>query len=166
MNIRVGLGFDAHRFCPQRKLMLGGLEFPFDKGLAGHSDADVLLHALSDALLGACAMDDIGRLYPPNTPETLNIDSGKILQEIMQKIHQQGFQLLNADCIIICEQPKISPMVEKMRQRIIELLSYPPKFVYNVNQINIKGKTTENMGFTGRQEGIAAQCVVLMKYGY
>jgi 2-C-methyl-D-erythritol 2,4-cyclodiphosphate synthase len=164
VNIRIGTGFDAHRFCADRPLFLGGIEFPGEPGLAGHSDADVLLHALTDALLGACAMGDIGQFYPPGDPQTLNIDSGIILRETAKRIHQKGFQLLNADCIIICESPKILPMVEKMRRRITELLSFPPDFIYEIEQIGIKGKTTEKMGFTGRKEGIAAQCAVLMKH--
>ena len=157
MNIKIGIGFDVHKLVENRKLMLCGVEFDYHLGLLGHSDADVALHAVSDAILGAAGAGDIGQWFPDNDPAFKDADSGKLLQTIMTSDALAGCCIGNVDLVIICQQPKILPMVPAMKQRMAELLNCAPE------QISIKGKTTEGLGYTGRGEGIAAQAVVLLK---
>ncbi|CEP66684.1 2-C-methyl-D-erythritol 2,4-cyclodiphosphate synthase [Moorella glycerini] len=154
--MRTGCGFDVHRLVPGRRLVLGGVEIPYSLGLAGHSDADVLLHALADALLGAAALGDIGRHFPPGDPRYKDADSLVLLQEVYRMVRQAGYRLGNADTIIIAEQPKLAPFIDSMRERIARALEV------HKGQISIKATTTEGLGFTGRGEGIAAQASVLL----
>ncbi len=156
-SARVGIGFDVHRFCAGRPLMLGGVKLKFPQGLAGHSDADVLLHAVSDALLGAAALGDIGQHFPDTDPQWHNADSGKLLQAVVAKVRAAGWRVANLDATVICEQPKITPHRAELQARIAQLLEVAPEAV------NIKGKTTEQLGFLGRCEGIAAQAVALLE---
>lgn len=155
--MRIGLGFDAHRFAPGRVLVIGGVAIPFEQGLAAHSDGDVLIHALCDALLGATAGGDIGRHFPDSSPEYRNIDSRILLRSVAERIHAQGYRLCNADLVVIAQAPKLSPYVEGMRSNLAADLGVTSA------QINIKATTTEGMGFTGRGEGIAAQAAVLVE---
>lgn len=155
-SIRVGQGFDVHAFAAGRKLILGGVEIPYERGLLGHSDADVLLHAVTDALLGAAGLGDIGRLYPDNDPQYAGADSRVLLRGALSAVRKAGWQVGNVDATIIAQAPKISPYAEEMRNNIAADLALPPAAV------NIKGKTTERLGFTGRGEGIAAESVVLL----
>ena len=154
--IRVGTGYDVHRLVENRKLILGGVEIPFEKGLEGHSDADVLLHAIKDALLGAAALGDIGRHFPDNNPLYKGISSLVLLEKVGLLLQQHGFVVQNIDATVIAEKPKLSPYISAMNENIARVLTMP------VGQINIKATTTEGLGFTGRKEGIAAQAVVLL----
>lgn len=156
MNFAIGQGFDVHALVAGRPLIIGGVEIPFEKGLEGHSDADVLLHAITDAILGAAAMGDIGRHFPDTDPEFKGADSKKLLQEAVARVHAKGWQVAQIDATVIAQQPKISPYAEEM-VRIIALCVAAPR-----SCINIKGKTTEHLGFTGRGEGIAAQAVAML----
>ncbi len=153
----MGLGFDAHRFSPGRALIIGGVTVPFQQGLAAHSDGDVLIHALCDALLGATAGGDIGHHFPDSSPQYRNIDSRVLLRGVAARIHAQGYQLCNADLVVIAQAPKLSPYVDDMCTNLAADLGV------TIKQINIKATTTESMGFTGRGEGIAAQAVVLLE---
>jgi 2-C-methyl-D-erythritol 2,4-cyclodiphosphate synthase len=153
---RVGLGYDVHALTPGRKLILGGVEIPFARGLLGHSDADVLLHAITDALLGAAGMGDIGRMFPDTDAEWEGADSRMLLREAMKKIRAAGWQVGNVDATIIAQAPRIGGYVEAMCANIAEALGIAPA------QVNIKGKTTERLGFVGRSEGIAAEAVALL----
>jgi len=155
-GFRIGQGFDVHALVPGRPLIIGGVNIPFDRGLLGHSDADVLLHALTDALLGAAALGDIGRLFPDTDPRHAGADSRVLLREAWQKVRARGYVLGNADATLICRAPRILPHVPAMIENIAADLQASP------GQINIKGKTTEKLGFTGRGEGIAAQVSVLL----
>lgn len=154
MEIKVGLGFDIHKLVEGRKLFLGGVEIEHGKGLLGHSDADVLLHALCDAMLGALALGDIGVHFPNNDDRFKNIDSKILLQKTNQLINEQGYEINNADVMLLCEQPKISPHVLNMRTTISSILNC------GIEQISIKATTMETLGFIGRDEGIAAQAIV------
>ncbi len=155
---RIGQGFDVHQFAEGRPLIIGGIEIPYEKGLIGHSDADVLLHTITDACLGAAGEGDIGRHFPDTDPAYKDADSAKLLQYVWQHvIKKKGYELVNADCTIMAQKPKMSPYIEKMRERIAELLECSPE------QINVKATTTEKLGFVGREEGIAAMAVVLLK---
>ncbi|AIE58618.1 2-C-methyl-D-erythritol 2,4-cyclodiphosphate synthase [Bacillus methanolicus] len=154
---RIGQGFDVHQFAEGRPLIIGGITIPYEKGLLGHSDADVLLHTVADACLGAIGAGDIGKHFPDTDPAFKDADSAKLLEEVWKLVKQEGFELVNADCTIIAQKPKMAPYIEKMRQRIAELLEAAP------DQVNVKATTTEKLGFTGREEGIAAQAVVLLK---
>ena len=155
---RIGQGFDVHKFAEGRPLIIGGIEIPYEKGLIGHSDADVLLHTITDACLGAAGEGDIGRHFPDTDPAYKDADSAKLLQYVWQHvIKKKGYELVNADCTIMAQKPKMSPYIEKMRERIAELLECSPE------QINVKATTTEKLGFVGREEGIAAMAVVLLK---
>lgn len=152
--IRVGSGFDVHQLVEGRKLILGGVEIPFEKGLLGHSDADVLLHAVKDALLGAAALGDIGRHFSDSDERYRGISSIKLLQEVKVKLEKKGYGINNIDATIIAQAPKMAPYIEIMRENIAGTLGIP------LENINIKATTTEKLGFTGRGEGIAAQAVV------
>lgn len=154
--MRVGMGMDVHAFEEGRKLFLGGEEIHFDRGLAGHSDADVLVHALMDALLGACGAGDIGELFPDSDPAYRNISSLELLRRVSGIIHDRGFDIINADLTVVCEEPRIGPYKQNMRNNIAGILKT------ETDQISIKGTTTEKMGFTGRGEGIMAFAVVLI----
>jgi len=154
--MRIGQGFDVHAFAEGRKLMLGGIEVPYHLGLAGHSDADVLIHAICDALLGAAGLGDIGHHFPDNDPKYAGIDSTKLLAEVMQSLATKGLKVGNLDATVIAQQPKLATYISVMRERLAELLDIEPSLC------NIKATTTEKLGFTGRGEGIAAQAVVLL----
>jgi len=155
-EFRTGIGFDVHAFADNRKLIIGGVEIPFEKGLAGHSDADVLLHAISDALLGALALGDIGKHFPDDDPKFKDADSGFLLSEVYKMVEGRGYATINVDAVIMLQRPKISPYVEEMRKKIAGVLKT------DVEQISIKATTTEKLGFTGREEGIAAMASVLL----
>jgi 2-C-methyl-D-erythritol 2,4-cyclodiphosphate synthase len=154
--VRIGQGFDVHALVPGRRLLLGGVSIEHDKGLLGHSDADVLLHAITDALLGAAGLGDIGRIFPDTDPKYRGADSGALLSEVMQRVRQQGWRVGNLDCVVMAEQPRIAPHVEAIRVSIARLLDTEPE------RVNVKGKTTERLGFIGRGEAIAASAVVLL----
>ncbi|ACB59559.1 2C-methyl-D-erythritol 2,4-cyclodiphosphate synthase [Exiguobacterium sibiricum 255-15] len=157
MMIRIGQGFDVHAFAEDRKLILGGIEIPHTKGLLGHSDADVLLHTIADAALGAIAAGDIGKHFPDTDPEFKDADSAKLLQHVYALVKAQGYELGNLDATVIAQAPKLRPYIDTMRARIAELLEA------DIEQINVKATTTEWLGFTGREEGIACQAVILLK---
>ena len=153
MENRTGTGFDVHAFAPGRKLILGGVEIPYDRGLDGHSDADVLVHALMDALLGAAAMGDIGRHFPDTDQQYKGISSMVLLRQVGEKLAEAGYSIVNADVTVMAQAPKISPYVDEMRSNIAGTLNV------DTSRINIKGTTTERLGFVGRKEGIAAEAV-------
>ncbi|RJR10124.1 2-C-methyl-D-erythritol 2,4-cyclodiphosphate synthase [Candidatus Parcubacteria bacterium] len=153
---RIGQGFDVHQFAEGRPLILGGITIPYEKGLLGHSDADVLLHTISDACLGAVGEGDIGKHFPDTDPAFKNADSAVLMQQVWEIVKEKGYTLGNVDCTIIAQMPKMAPHIETMRARIAELLEA------DVTQVNVKATTTEKLGFTGREEGIAAQAVVLL----
>jgi len=155
--MRVGLGFDVHRFADGRKLILGGVEIPFEMGLLGHSDADVLLHAITDAILGAMGEDDIGVHFPDTDAATEGIDSADILAKIAGLTANNGYRIVNVDSVLVAQRPKIAPYRAAMKERIAGILSIDREMV------GIKGKTTEGLGFAGRGEGIAAHAVVLLE---
>lgn len=156
LNFRTGFGFDVHAFAEGRKLIIGGVEIPFDKGLEGHSDADVLLHAICDAMLGALALGDIG-LYFPNTDERWkDADSAVLLKHVNELINSKGYELGNLDCVLAMEKPKISPYADKIRTRISEILNT------GIDHISIKATTTEKLGFVGRTEGVVSFATVLL----
>ena len=157
MDIRVGIGYDVHKLVENRKLFLCGIEFDHPLGLLGHSDADVALHAISDAILGAVGAGDIGQWFPDTDNTFKDADSKELLRTVMQSDALKGWQVGNLDVVIIAQQPKILPMVPAMRKCLSELLNC------SVDRISIKGKTTEKLGFTGRGEGIAAHAAVLMQ---
>lgn len=154
--MRIGHGFDVHPLVPGRKLVVGGVEIPFEKGLAGHSDADVLLHAIIDALLGAAGLGDIGRHFPDTDPAFLDADSRGLLREAMRRVRAAGLVVLNVDATIIAQAPKMAPHVPTMVANTAADLGV------RRDQVNIKAKTTERLGFTGRGEGIAAEAVALL----
>ncbi|MDF2607633.1 MAG: 2-C-methyl-D-erythritol 2,4-cyclodiphosphate synthase [Bacillales bacterium] len=154
---RIGQGFDVHQFCKDRPLIIGGIEIPYEKGLLGHSDADVLLHTISDACLGAIAQGDIGKHFPDTDPKYKGADSRVLMQEVWKLVEEQGYELVNLDCTIIAQKPKMAPYIEQMAVKIASLLNA------DTSQVNVKATTTEKLGFTGREEGIAAQAIVLLK---
>jgi 2-C-methyl-D-erythritol 4-phosphate cytidylyltransferase/2-C-methyl-D-erythritol 2,4-cyclodiphosphate synthase len=154
---RIGTGYDVHRLTEGRKLILGGVEIPFDKGLLGHSDADVLLHAIMDALLGAAALGDIGRHFPDSDESYRGISSLFLLKRVGELLSKNGCRIGNIDAVVIAQRPKIAPYIGEMTMRIAETLGI------RENMINIKGTTTEKLGFCGREEGIAAQASVLIR---
>ena len=155
-DIRVGTGYDVHRFADNRECIIGGVSIPFEKGLLGHSDADVLIHAVVDALLGASSLGDIGRLYPDNDSKNKDISSRIILREVSTRLAEAKWQIINIDSVVICEKPKISLFVDAMKTAMAEDL------LIDRDRISIKGKTTEKLGFTGRGEGIAATVSALI----
>jgi 2-C-methyl-D-erythritol 2,4-cyclodiphosphate synthase len=154
---RIGQGFDVHQLTEGRPLIIGGITIPYELGLLGHSDADVLLHTVSDACLGAIGEGDIGKHFPDTDPNFKDADSAMLMEHVWQLVKNKGYELVNADCTIIAQKPKMAPYIEQMRERIAELLEAAPE------QINVKATTTEKLGFTGRGEGIASQVVVLLK---
>jgi 2-C-methyl-D-erythritol 2,4-cyclodiphosphate synthase len=151
--MRVGLGYDVHRLVENRKLILGGVEIPFEKGLLGHSDADVLLHAIMDSLLGACALGDIGKHFPDTDNAYKGISSILLLEETGKLIEKAGYKINNIDATIIAQKPKMMPHIEQMRENISKALDI------GVNKINIKATTEEGLGFTGEMLGISSQCI-------
>ncbi|MDA8107070.1 MAG: 2-C-methyl-D-erythritol 2,4-cyclodiphosphate synthase [Betaproteobacteria bacterium] len=155
--MRVGQGFDVHALAAGRKLILGGVEIAYDRGLAGHSDADVLLHAICDALLGAAALGDIGRHYPDSEPRYKDADSRALLRDVAEKLLAAGWRVANVDATVIAQAPRIAPHVEQMIANIAADLRISP------TAVNVKATTTERLGFAGRGEGIAAQAVALVE---
>lgn len=155
--MRVGQGFDVHAFGPGDKVVVGGVVIPHDRGVLAHSDGDVLLHALCDALLGAAGLGDIGRHFPDDDPQYRNADSRALLRMVHAKVHARGWTLVNADTTVIAQAPRLAAHVRAMIERIAEDLEVAPE------AINVKATTTERLGFTGRKEGIAAQAVVLLR---
>lgn len=153
---RIGQGFDVHQLVEDRPLIIGGITIPYERGLLGHSDADVLLHTVADAILGAIGAGDIGKHFPDTDPAFKDADSAKLLEHVWKLVIQQGYTLGNIDCTIIAQLPKMAPYIDAMRTRIAELLEA------TVEQVNVKATTTEKLGFAGRKEGIAAQAVVLL----
>ena len=156
--MRIGQGFDVHALVEGRKLVIGGVRIPFHKGLDGHSDADVLLHAVCDALLGAAALGDIGRHYPDTDPRYQDSDSRSLLKEVAGKIAAQGFRVVNVDATIIAQAPRMAPHIPAMVQNIAADLGIA------ASAVNVKATTTEQLGFTGRGEGIAAQAIALLEH--
>jgi 2-C-methyl-D-erythritol 2,4-cyclodiphosphate synthase len=155
--MRIGLGYDVHRFETGRELWLGGVLVPHHKGLAGHSDADVLIHAICDALLGAAAMGDIGRHFPDNDASFKGIDSKLLLAKTIQLLKQAGYQVINIDSTLAMQQPRISPYIEVMRETLAAVIGIESA------QISIKATTTEKLGFEGREEGISAYAIVMIE---
>jgi 2-C-methyl-D-erythritol 2,4-cyclodiphosphate synthase len=157
LAFRVGNGFDAHRFAEGRKLIIGGVEIPYEKGLAGHSDADVLLHSITDAVAGAALHTDIGGLFPDTDMKYKDIDSRILLREAVRLAGEKGWYIVNCDSVIMAEKPKMAPYIYDMRKNIADDLGI------DVDEVSVKATTTEKMGFTGRQEGIATLAVVLLE---
>ncbi|WP_339253080.1 2-C-methyl-D-erythritol 2,4-cyclodiphosphate synthase [Sporosarcina sp. FSL W8-0480] len=155
--IRIGQGFDVHSFEEGRPLIIGGITIPHDKGLTGHSDADVLLHTVTDAALGAIGEGDIGRHFPDTDAAFKDADSAVLLQKIWEIVEERGYRLGNIDCTIIAQRPKMAPYIETIRARIAELLKA------DITQVNVKATTTEKLGFTGREEGIASMATILLQ---
>jgi 2-C-methyl-D-erythritol 2,4-cyclodiphosphate synthase len=156
---RIGIGYDVHRLVEGRKCIIGGIEIPHEKGLLGHSDADVLIHAIMDAMLGALAMGDIGKHFPDNDGAYKNIDSKVLLKKVYELIKTEGYRINNLDTVVICEQPRLKNHIDTMRQTIAEILQT------DIKNISVKATTTEKLGFEGRGEGIAAQAVVILEKG-
>ena len=155
--MRIGQGYDVHAFAENRKLILGGVDIPFEKGLAGHSDADVLIHAICDALLGAAAMGDIGKHFPDTDDDFKNIDSRILLRHVADLLVKAGYKVGNIDATIIAQRPKLLPHITSMRKNLSSDLKI------ELSQLNIKATTTEKLGFEGREEGIAAMAIVLLE---
>lgn len=154
--IRIGQGFDVHAFEEGRPLMIGGIEVPHERGLVGHSDADVVLHTITDAALGAIGKVDIGTHFPDTDMAFKDADSALLLEEVWKMVEAEGYQLGNVDCTILAQRPKMGPHIPKMRNRIAQLLHA------DESQVNIKASTTEKLGFVGREEGIASLAVILL----
>ncbi|MDE0564673.1 MULTISPECIES: 2-C-methyl-D-erythritol 2,4-cyclodiphosphate synthase [unclassified Exiguobacterium] len=154
--MRIGQGFDVHAFAEGRPLILGGIEIPHERGLLGHSDADVLLHTIADAALGAIAAGDIGKHFPDTDPEFKDADSKELLRHVWQLVKDEGYVLGNVDATVMAQRPKLRPYIDEMRAVIADLLEA------DIEQVNVKATTTEKLGFTGREEGIAAQAVILL----
>lgn len=154
--MRIGHGYDVHRLTENRKLILGGVEIPFNLGLLGHSDADVLIHAVCDALLGAAALGDIGKHFPDTSDDFLNIDSRILLRQVCSFLKEKGYKVINIDATVIAQKPKLAPFIEQMRVNIAEDLEI------DTTCVNVKATTEEKLGFTGNLEGISAHCVVLI----
>jgi len=155
--MRIGSGFDVHPLTPGRRLVLGGIEIPFDKGLSGWSDADVLTHAIIDALLGAAALGDIGSHFPPDEPQYKDISSLLLLERVRDKLKEYGWRIGNIDATIVAERPKLNPFSDGMRQQISQTLGIAP------GQVSVKASTSEQLGFVGRGEGIAVYAVALIE---
>jgi len=155
--IKVGQGFDVHQLVNGRKCIIGGVDIPFNKGLEGHSDADVLLHAISDAILGAACLGDIGKHFPNTDPLIKDINSREILKKVILLLQQKKYSIVNIDATVICELPKLAPYIDQIKKNISLDCNI------NIDQINVKATTTETLGFTGRGEGIAAQAICLIE---
>ncbi|MEE0840321.1 MAG: 2-C-methyl-D-erythritol 2,4-cyclodiphosphate synthase [Acutalibacteraceae bacterium] len=154
--MRIGHGYDVHRFTPDRPLYLGGVNIPYEKGLLGHSDADVLLHAICDALLGAAALGDIGHLFPDNDDKYKGIDSKLLLKEVGCVLNEKGYKIVNIDATVIAQKPKLAPYITEMRKTVASIL------LIDEEQVSIKATTEEGLGFTGELKGISAHCVCLI----
>lgn len=154
--MRIGHGYDVHRLTENRKLILGGAEIPFELGLLGHSDADVLIHAVCDALLGAAALGDIGKHFPDTSDKFLNIDSRILLRQVCLLLKEKGYRIINLDATVIAQKPKLAPFIEQMRVNIAADLEI------DTTCVNVKATTEEKLGFTGNLEGISAHCVALI----
>lgn len=155
--MRIGFGYDVHKLVPERKLILGGIQIPHETGLLGHSDADVLIHALMDAILGALALGDIGKHFPDTDSSYKNINSMLLLKKVVAIMNENGYVIGNADCTICAQRPKLAPHIEAMRENIAYVLQT------DIQNISVKATTTEKLGFTGREEGISAYAVCLLK---
>lgn len=155
--MRIGHGYDVHKLVEGRKLIIGGVEIPHEKGLLGHSDADVLLHAISDALLGAAALGDIGKLFPDNDPAYEGADSLVLLKRVCDRVRQEGFEIENIDSTVLAQAPKLRPYIDLMREKISAATGL------DVNAVSVKATTEEGLGFTGAKEGIASHAVCLLK---
>ena len=155
--VRIGHGYDVHRLVEGRKLILGGVEIPYERGLLGHSDADVLTHAVMDALLGACALGDIGHLFPDSDPAYAGADSLRLLDEVMSRLHAQGFRVGNVDATVLAQAPKLAPHLPAIRRNLADQLQVP------LSRVSVKATTEEGLGFTGAGEGIAAHAVCLVE---
>ena len=155
--MRIGHGYDVHKLVEGRKLIIGGVEIPHEKGLLGHSDADVLLHAISDALLGAAALGDIGKLFPDNDPAYEGADSLILLRKVCEKVRQSGFEIENIDSTVLAQAPKLRPYIDEMRSLISAYTGV------DIDAVSVKATTEEGLGFTGAKEGIAAHAVCLLK---
>lgn len=153
---RIGQGFDVHQFAVDRELIIGGIQIPYEKGLLGHSDADVLLHAITDAVLGALGEGDIGKHFPDTDEAYKGADSKVLLSHVIELMKQKEYKIMNLDCTIIAQKPKMAAHIPDMKRVIAQLLEVSEE------QVNVKATTTEKLGFTGREEGIAAQAVVLL----
>ncbi len=154
--IRIGHGYDVHKLTEGRALILGGVNIPHTLGLLGHSDADVLLHAIADSLLGALALGDIGKHFPDTDPRYKGADSLELLRHVVQLIHEKGYAVGNLDAVILAQKPKLAPHIDKMRENIASVCGV------SVDCVSVKATTEERLGFTGREEGISAHCVVLL----
>jgi 2-C-methyl-D-erythritol 2,4-cyclodiphosphate synthase len=155
-NYRTGIGFDVHAFVKGRKLIIGGIEIPYDKGLLGHSDADVLLHAICDAILGALALGDIGKHFPDTSPDFKDADSSTLLKKVYKLVSEKGYSIGNVDSIVAMQAPKIASFISQMQKKISNILET------ETDNVSIKATTTEKLGFVGRQEGVSAFATVLL----
>lgn len=160
MDFRVGQGYDVHVLVPGRPLIIGGVTIPYELGLLGHSDADVLLHAITDALLGAAALGDIGRHFPDTDPDFAGANSRILLREAVERVAKAGFAIVNVDSTVIAQAPKLAPHIAAMRENLMHDLALP------ADCVNVKAKTNEKLGYLGRGEGIEAQAIVLIKRGF
>ena len=156
LPFRIGHGYDVHRLVENRKLLLGGVEIPYEQGLLGHSDADVLLHAVSDALLGALALGDIGKHFPDTDPAYAGADSLKLLELVVEKVREQGYAVGKLDATVLCQKPKLAPYIDSMREKIAAACGV------SAEQVSVKATTEEKLGFTGEGLGISAHCVCLL----
>lgn len=156
-DLRIGHGYDVHRLVPDRKLILGGVEIPWGKGLLGHSDADVLTHALMDALLGAAALGDIGKLFPDNDPSYLGADSIELLKKVCRILKEKNYGICNVDCTVLAQHPKLAPYIQSMRTVLSEAMGI------DIDRVSVKATTEEGLGFTGEGLGIAAHAVVVIE---
>jgi len=156
-KLRVGIGYDVHPLTPGRRLVLGGVEIPFAKGLSGWSDADVLTHAIIEALLGAAALGDIGYHFPPGEPQYKDISSLVLLERVRKKLARNGWRVANIDATIVAEQPKLRDFIDRMRQKLSQTLGF------NISQVSVKASTSAGLGFVGRGEGIAAYAVAMLE---
>lgn len=154
--MRIGMGYDVHKLVENRKLIIGGVEIPYEKGLLGHSDADVLLHAISDAILGAAALGDIGKHFPDTDPSYKGADSLKLLEEVVKLVNDKGYVIENIDSTIIAQKPKMAPHIPQMRANIAKALGV------DIDRVNVKATTEEGLGFTGAGEGISSQAIALL----
>ena len=154
--MRIGIGYDVHKLVENRKLIIGGVTIPHEKGLDGHSDADVLVHAIMDSLLGALAMGDIGKFFPDTDMKYKDVDSMLLLKEVASLIDEKGYKIGNIDSVIIAQQPKMAPFIDSMRVRIAQVLEI------DVEQVGVKATTTEHLGFEGRKEGISSSSVAIL----
>ncbi len=155
--MRIGQGYDVHRLVEGRKLILGGVEIPYEKGLLGHSDADVLTHALMDALLGAAALGDIGKLFPDKDPRYEGADSIELLKQVISLLQEKGYRVVNTDCTVIAQRPKLAPFIPAMRARLSDAMGV------EAGRVSVKATTEEGLGFSGEGLGIAAQAVALLE---